>query len=237
MQDDDERVVAPSVQIAAEVEDLELVGDVQEGGGLVEEKQRGLLSQDEGEPGALALTAGELVHPAMGETRDPGGAHGRLDGGVVLLRPLPEHALIGESPPADEVAHGDALRTHRALRKQAESSCDRLRGVGRDVAAIQKHSAAPWGQKSGQRAQQSGFAAGVRADDDGERAVWDRDIQMLADDALTVGERDVIGLHGRLRRLDGGHVRPLLLRCAPGRPGPLSRVFHTFSLADRTHSR
>ena len=60
---DDERVVAPSVQIAAEVEDLELVGDVQEGGGLVEEKQRGLLGQDEGEPGALALTAGELVYP------------------------------------------------------------------------------------------------------------------------------------------------------------------------------
>jgi len=107
VQDDDERVVAPSVQIAAEIEDLELVGDVQEGGGLVEEKQRGLLSQDEGEPGALALTAGELVHPAMGETRDPGGAHGRLDGGVVLLRPLPEHALIGESPPAGEVADGD----------------------------------------------------------------------------------------------------------------------------------
>ena len=162
VQDDDERVVAPSVQIAAEIEDLELVGDVQEGGGLVEEKQRGLLGQDEGEPGALALTAGELVHPAMGETRDPGGAHGRLDGGVILLRPLPEHALIGESPPADEVAHGDALRAHRALRKQAESSCDRLRGVGRDAPAIQKHSAAPWGQKSGQRAQQGGFAAGVR---------------------------------------------------------------------------
>ena len=73
----DDRVAVPLVQLGAQVEHLELVGDVEERRRLVEQQQRRLLGQHHRQPDALALAAGELVDDAVGEVVDAGPPHRR----------------------------------------------------------------------------------------------------------------------------------------------------------------
>jgi hypothetical protein len=65
------------VQLRAQVEQLDLMSDVEEGGGLVEQQQRRGLGQRHREPDALALPARQLVHEPVGERVDGGLLQGR----------------------------------------------------------------------------------------------------------------------------------------------------------------
>ena len=59
------------VQLGAQVQHLDLVRDVQEGGRLVEQQQRRLLGQRHRDPHPLPLPAGELVDESLGKVLDP----------------------------------------------------------------------------------------------------------------------------------------------------------------------
>jgi len=54
--------LAVLVERPQEFHQLVLMGDVEEGGRLVEQHDRRLLGQQHGDPDPLALTAGQLVH-------------------------------------------------------------------------------------------------------------------------------------------------------------------------------
>src|SRR5690606_36891854 len=56
---------AAAIQLSHHVEDLELVGDVEIGGGLVQQQHLGALGEGHRDPYALALPAGELVAQAV----------------------------------------------------------------------------------------------------------------------------------------------------------------------------
>ena len=62
------------VQARAQVHDLELVGDVEERGRLVEQQQVGLLRERHGQPDPLPLTAGELGDEPVAQVGDLGAA-------------------------------------------------------------------------------------------------------------------------------------------------------------------
>ena len=64
-----DRDAVPVGQVAHQVEDLDLVAQVEVGGGLVEQQHCGILRQAAREPHALQLAAGQGVDTALGEVR------------------------------------------------------------------------------------------------------------------------------------------------------------------------
>ena len=109
VQDEHDRAALLLVEVDEQVEDLDLVGEVEERGRLVEQHQRGALGERHGDPHPLALAAGQLVDRPAGEVERAGGGEGVVDGGPVGRRPLPEPALVRVAAAADEVGDGDAL--------------------------------------------------------------------------------------------------------------------------------
>ncbi|MND63268.1 hypothetical protein D3C80_545740 [compost metagenome] len=75
MQNRNDRVALPSVQIAQEIEKLDLVGDVEKGRRLIEQKKRRFLRKHHGDPHTLALPAGKLVNGALGKLFHPCSMH------------------------------------------------------------------------------------------------------------------------------------------------------------------
>ena len=113
------RAAAP-VEVHQEVEDLDLVGDVEEGGRLVEEQQVGALGQGHGQPHPLPLAAGQLVDVAAGEVEGVGDGERLGHRALVLGRPAPERPLVRVAAPGDEVDDGHPLRDDRRLGEQPE---------------------------------------------------------------------------------------------------------------------
>ena len=68
------------VEVRDEVQDLHLVGEVQVGGGLIQQQHFGFLGQGHRDPDALALPAGEFVDVPPGELQRFGGGQRALHG-------------------------------------------------------------------------------------------------------------------------------------------------------------
>ena len=60
------------VQVAEQVEYVELIGDIQIGGRFVEQEDVGFLCQRKGDPCTLALPSGNLVERSVGDARQAG---------------------------------------------------------------------------------------------------------------------------------------------------------------------
>ena len=162
VQDGDER--APLlVQPRAQVHDLELVGDVEERGRLVEQQQVGLLREGHGQPHPLALPAGELGDEPVAQVGDLGGVEGVGDRARVGGGPLPQQPLVRVAAAGDQVADGDRLGRDRALREQGEAPGDVLALQRRDGHAVEQHLPRARLERAAERAQQRRLAAAVRA--------------------------------------------------------------------------
>ena len=70
---------APLLQLADQLQDLRLRGDVERGGRLVGDQQRGIEHQRRGDHDALALAAGELVRVDVDQALGLGQLHGAHD--------------------------------------------------------------------------------------------------------------------------------------------------------------
>ena len=212
------------VEAAAQLEDVDLVGQVEEGGGLIEQDRLGALGQGQGDPHALALTTAELVDGAGGQIGDSHHLHGLLDGLPVLPRPLTEQALMGEATTGHEVAHQHAAGHGGALGQQADPAGDLLGAQAGDVSAIEENNPLGGLVQPGQGAQQRGLPAGVGPHDGGEDAGRDVDVEVTGDhvalvsDGRTPGGQPSLGgsWSGAGVRIGGGQVghRDLLPRAA-----------------------
>ena len=69
MDDEHDRPALLPVEPVEQVEHLDLVGEVEVRRGLVEQEQRRLLGEREGDPRPLSLAAGELVHAPPAQAR------------------------------------------------------------------------------------------------------------------------------------------------------------------------
>ena len=126
VQHHDDRRAMPSAQVTQQVEHVDLVGDVEEGGRLVEQDDIGLLREGQGDPDPLPLTAGQLLDVPVGELDRAGGAHGSRDGGVVLVGPPAHQGVVRVATAAHQVDHGDSLRQRRALGQQRHAAGELL---------------------------------------------------------------------------------------------------------------
>lgn len=96
------------------------MGEVEEGGRLVEEQIRGLLGQHHGDPHPPALAAGELLDAPLGQFGDAGGRH-RLGHGLSVCRgPGGQQRLVRVAAPGHELAHQGVLGRRQPLREEAE---------------------------------------------------------------------------------------------------------------------
>ena len=127
------------VEVDEQVEHLDLVGEVEVGGRLVEQHQVRALRQRHRDPHPLALPAGELVDGSFRQRDDAGGAHGVGDDRLVRRRPLPEPLLVRVAAAGDEVGDGDAFRCDRRLGQDPEPGGDLLGGQPVDALAVEEH--------------------------------------------------------------------------------------------------
>ena len=109
MQHHHDGAAALAVEPGDQVEHLDLVGEVEVRRRLVEQQQVGVLGQGHRDPGALPLTAGELVERPVAQVGGVGHRQRRLDDLLVLGRPLAEPALVRVPAAADQVADQQAL--------------------------------------------------------------------------------------------------------------------------------
>ncbi|MFP3599956.1 hypothetical protein SB679_24855, partial [Chryseobacterium sp. SIMBA_029] len=84
----------------------------------------GFLCQGHRNPHSLALPAGKLVDVSIRELKSASGfesaLHSMIVKGGVPRAPTAEEALVRKPTPAHEVADGDAIRSRRVLREEAQ---------------------------------------------------------------------------------------------------------------------
>ena len=188
---------ALAVEVRDEVQDFHLVGEVQVGGGLIQQQHFGFLGQGHRDPHALPLPAGEFVDVPPGEFQRFGGGQRVLHRALVLrraaCRPGPEEALVRVAAAAHEVPDGDAVRRRGMLREQAQGARHFAGRTAVDVLAVQGDRAGGGLEQPGQAAEQGGFAAGVGADNHGHLALGDFRAEPLDHGPLIVFQRQVRG--------------------------------------------
>ena len=192
-----------AVQAFDEVEHVDLVGEVEIGGRLVEQEHVGALGQRHRDPRALPLAAGELIEGPGGELGDARPRERLVDGRLVVRRPLPVPRLVRVPAAGDEVGDRQALGCGRRLRQHAEHLRD-LAGRGAvDAPAVEQHVAAAGGEQPAQGPQERRLAAAVRADHRGDAAVEDVEVEAVDHDVVAVGQLQVarlqahpVGAHG-----------------------------------------
>lgn len=204
---DDGAVLA--VQPGEDVQQLDMVGDVEEGRRLAEQQDRGLLCQHHGDPDPLALAARELVDLAVGQRRRAGDPHRAGDCRGIRLGPLPEQTLMRIAPARHQIGGGDALGRRGALRQQSQPARDLARGELRNRLAVKQHMAGGRAQQPRQRPQQGGFTAGIGVDDDREAALGDTQRQIARHLAGLVAQGHALGGQRKVGGggIEGGHLR------------------------------
>ena len=73
------------LEFVHQIQDIDRVGEIEVGGGLVEEQQIGFLGEGQRDPDALSLTARQGVEGAVGEIGGVRQFQGTGDGCVVLF--------------------------------------------------------------------------------------------------------------------------------------------------------
>ena len=189
----DQGPVLLDVQIGAQVEHLDLVGDVEVGGRLVQQQDRRLLGQRHRQPHPLPLAAGQLVDRPVGQVGHLGRGQRLGDDLLVGAAPLSQQPLMRVPAAGHQIGDGDPVRRDRRLRQQPEPAGHLLGRVGGDGPAVQQDRPGGRGQHPGQRPQQGGLAARVGADDDGELVVRDVHRQPGGDHPGVVADRDTVG--------------------------------------------
>ena len=145
---------ALAVERAHQLEHVELVREVQVGGGLVEQEHRRLLGDDQSQPGPLALPAGQRIDGLVRELEQIRRDQGLLQRRLVLGAPLPPEAGMRQPAAAYQVADGDAVGRGRSLGEQAELAGDVPASHRVHRTAFQEHRSALRDEQSRQGAEQ-----------------------------------------------------------------------------------
>ena len=184
---------ASPVEVDEQVEQVDLVGDVEEGRRLVEQEQVRVLGEGHRDPGPLSLAARKRGERPVHEVGDAGRVERPGDRCGVILGPAPEPALVRVATAPDEVADGDPVRRDRRLGEQPEHA-GHLDGrhLG-DRAAIEQDGAAARPQEPGQASQEGRLPGRVGPDDHRDPAVRDLDGQAADDIRSVVAEGQVLG--------------------------------------------
>ena len=205
------------VEVGEQVEHLDLVGEVEEGRGLVEQQDVGALGQGHGDPHPLALAARQLVDRAVGQVGGARAASASVDRGLVLARTTAGTSAGAGGGPG---RRGRPRRCRRATWATGAACPAAGPRPGSAGGGSPRRRAAPCppGLSSRARARSSvDLPHALAPDDDRDPAGGDGQRQVLDDDAVVVGEprcsADRGAAVGATASAAGGHGRRCDGRC------------------------
>ncbi len=184
---------ALAVEPADQVEHLDLVGEVEVRRGLVEQQHVGVLGQRHRDPGALALTAGQLVERPVAQVAGVGHRQRRLDDASSSGDHWRNQRWCGCRP---RPTRSRTIRPSGANGLCGSSASRRGDVAGRhgvDRLAVEEDPAGGRLEQPGHRAQQRRLAAAVGPDDRRHPAVGDREVEVADDGVVAVPDGDGLG--------------------------------------------
>src|SRR3712207_5987132 len=107
---------------------------------------------------------------------------------LVLGSPLLKPALVWIAALGDKLADGQPFWRDRALRQDTELTCELAGREPVDCLAIQVGRTTPWLEQARQAAQQRRLTAAVGADQRGDLAGGDLQVELLDDKSRVVGQ-------------------------------------------------
>ena len=127
----DRRPVA-AVEVGQQFHDLDLVADVEVGGGFVEDEDRCGLRHGHGDEDELSLAHGQLAHVPSGEVRRSDSLHRAGDRRAVRRTQPGEWRLVGQPPERDHFVDRHLERELHELRHDGDGPGDGRARDGRD---------------------------------------------------------------------------------------------------------
>ena len=140
---------------------LQLVGDIQKGGGLVQQQHWGVLGQRHGQINLLSLSTGEVGHGHPLQPGHTGALHGLAGRLPVLPGVAAGIAQIGEAPVEDQAPRRDAGQ-RPALGKQRRQPGKLLGGEPGHVLPLYPYLSPFRCHQPGRHPQESGFSTARR---------------------------------------------------------------------------
>ena len=150
--------------VAKQIEDLDLVVQVQEGGRFVQEKDRWLLRQCTGDDDALPFAAGQFVYGAVPECKAVGPPHGFEGDFPVFGTFSPEALQVGRPAHHDDVQRGEGEGHGRQLGDDGDLARDLPDGVVLKRRAVEYNASPAQRQDARECPDQRALAGPVRPD-------------------------------------------------------------------------
>jgi len=169
--------------------------------GFVEQEDFGLGGEGAGEGDALALAAGELVGPTVGDAGELDKVEQPVDALVNFLVAGAIRATANAEAEGNVLENGQMAKERVVLKDEADAAVTG-RGVG-DVLAMKEDAAIAAGVgvfQAGENAQEGGLTAAGGAEEGDEAAGWNLEFKVLERDKAAKGFADVDGVdaHGKL---------------------------------------
>ena len=161
----------------------------------------------------MSLTTGQRVDGPLGKVGTVGQFERLRNGDLVFRGPLLVPGLVGVTTSRDQVDDRQTLWRNGVLGQQPEDLGHLFGAQRRDVAAVEQHLPRGRLEQTYQRAQQRGFTAPVGADDGGDLAVGDRDVEIVDDGSVAVADLEAGGRDASrgLFRVQGTHTEAFRL--------------------------
>ena len=175
---------------AHQLQGLDLVAQVERGGGLVEQQHAGVLAESAGDEGALRLPARELGHRLLGDVAESH-PHDRVLDLHAVLRPRGEAEVRGAAQ-HHRLAHGEVEGGVPGLRHVADDLRQLAATERRGALALDRDGAGPRPVHPGDRLDESGLARAVGAQQGAERAGHHLEGDLVEDRAGAVGEGEAL---------------------------------------------
>lgn len=135
------RTLSHSAWAVGPCEVIDLGGNVEEGGRLVQQQHRRILCQCHPDPGALSLTAGEGRDFAVAQLAEVAARQRPLDRRLVRRAPLVPEALVRQAAGRDQILDQEPGGRDRPLRQQRQLACQRPVAPPVDFALAHPHRA------------------------------------------------------------------------------------------------
>ncbi len=143
-----------AVQVAQQLQQVDLMADIQPGGRLIQQHDRCLLGQHHRNPRPLTLSAGEGIHALRRQVGNTGGLHRFGDRQFILFTPAGKQRLVRIAPARHQLLHRDIPRRSGVLRQQPDPARHLFAGKALNLLAIEENVAMKRRHQAAEGAQQ-----------------------------------------------------------------------------------
>ena len=195
MEDHDDGFLPGLIELPQEFEHLQLMVEIQVGGGLIQKDGIGILGQGHGNPDPLSLPTGQIIYRQPGIGSGLCDLQGPVDFFPVQVRQVAQAILMGKTTVGHQFVDGDSLRSLQDLGQEGQFSSNFLGWQLSNGQPIQIDRSSLDRKYSGQGLEQGRFATTVGTDDSGDVSFGNGSRQGVNDDSVVVCYSDGISLN------------------------------------------